>query len=807
MSTITSHIITTYFTSNRNYFWFWEDNGEVITFPIHNITIGYREDIILLLKDISKSISPNFGSVLLVLYACSPSYKALSYEEVKQFIEQAQDDKTIDKQALEYHILNAFRLLSTINALPDHLKKSQKRSLLITEVLKNNPTTQQNFSELISLFESGDYDNTIFLGKEEISFSKIMEDILVLSRAQSQFSTTESLQEKLETGVVDIQPATVLIEEEDVLTSITKDRNLAFLSDIARFLMVGLKIPISSQEEGDLSLGGVSDITNKGNFDKLLLSELAYDNDMFLSRLINNESLYFKREAPPENLQKNRVILLDATIRVWGTPRIIGLALALAFKYHPKSKINTKLFLLEGETHIENTLDDASEIKKALQLLSAHLECSISLENALTSGDIQKDDDVLFVVETSNFKQENVQQVFNRYKKQLDFLVTIAREGMVHYYSLQKGTLKELGNVHVDIDSVVNKKRTFGDTRTKENLNSSSLNFIPAFFEEAPVYPILHTITAPIKEEHSIKLPEVYGGMIVRNRFNELVYYHKEFWMAKSGHIIKNNIGAYHSRFTLNPDGEKIYVLTYTIKKLAGFSTIHLSNFHLEYQSLAERSFKPLKHPIITDYYGKFYIQSGHEKYIFDPETVSLDSFEEEIPKKKESIKNGALLTVTPFVKINMARISEDPYLVFNNKCLIMMPSNNFFHLIPRENYNITKQNKPVRYQVTENVKTQKKASLFDNPRLKFRNVIFKDGSEIIFDNKGYAHLKSSDNTLPEVTIKLTLNGPVSLWTSNNHFCGEKNIANNDMNLNHVDALTIQEEFLTPFIQTIVNAY
>ncbi len=807
MSITTPHIITTYFTSNRNYFWSWEDNGEVITFPMHNITIGYRDDIVLLLRDISKSISPNFGSVLLVLYACSPSYKALSYEEVKQFIEQAQDDKTIDKQALEYHILNAFRLLSTINALPDHLKKSQKRSLLVTEVLKNTPKTHKNFSELISLFESGDYDATIFSGKEEVPFSKITDDILVLSRAQSQFSTTKSLQEKLETGVVDIQPATVLIEEKDVLTSIIKDRNLAFLSDIARYLMVGLKIPISSQEEGDLSLGGVSDITNKGNFDKLLLSELAYDNDMFLSRLINNESLYFKREAPPENLQKNRVILLDATIRVWGTPRIIGLALALAFKYHPKSKINTKLFLLEGETHIENTLDDASEIKKALQLLSAHLECSISLENALTSNDIQKDDDVLFVVEASNFKQEQVQQVFNRYKKQLDFLVTIAREGTVHYYSLQKGTLKELGNVHVDIDSVVNKKRTFGDTRTKKNLESSSLNFIPAFFEEAPVYPILHTITAPIKEEHSIKLPEVYGGMIVRNRFNELVYYHKEFWMAKSGHIIKNNIGAYHSRFMLNPDGEKIYVLTYTVKKLAGFSTIHLSNFHLEYQSLAERSFKPLKHPIITDYYGKFYIQSGHEKYVFDPETVSLDSFEKEIPKKKESIKNGALLTVSPFVKINMARISEDPYLVFNNKCLIMMPSNKFFHLIPRENYNITKQNKPVRYQVTENVKTQKRASLFDNPRLKFRNVIFKDGSEIIFDNKGYAHLKSSDNTLPEVTIKLTLNGPVSLWTSNNDFCGEKNIANNDMNLNHVDALTIQEEFLTPFIQTIVNAY
>lgn len=807
MSTVTPHIITTYFTSNRNYFWSWEDNGEVVTFPSHHTTIGYREDIVMVLKDLSKSISPNFGSVLLVLYACSPFYVALTYEEVRQLIDQAQDDQSIDKQALEYHILNAFRLLSTINALPDHLKKSQKRSLLITEVLKNNPKTHQDFSELISLFESGDYDNTIFLEKEEISFSKIMEDILVLSRVQSQFTTTEILQEKLETGVVEIQPATAYIEEEDVLTSITKDRNLAFLSDIARYLMVGLKIPVSSQEEGDLSLGGVSDITNKGNFDKLLLSELAYDNDMFLSRLINNESLYFKREAPPENLQKNRVILLDATIRVWGTPRIIGLALALAFKYHPKSKINTKLFLLEGETHIENTLNDASEIKKALQLLSAHLECSISLENALTSNDIQKDDDVLFVVEASNFKQENVQQVFNRFKKQLDFLVTIAREGTVNYYSLQKGTLKELGNVHVDIDTVVNKKRTFGSTRTKKNLNSSSLNFIPAFFEEAPVYPLLHTLTAPIKEEHSIKLPEAYGGMIIRNRFNELVYYHRGYEMAKSGQIIKNNIGAYHSRFTLNPDGEKIYVLTYTVKKLAGFSTIYLSNFHIEYQSLIDRSFKPLKHPIITDYYGKFYIQSGGKKYIFDPETVSLDSWEEEVPKKKEDIKNRTLLTVTPFIKINMARISEDPYLVFNNKCLIIMSYDKFFHLVPRENYYVTKQDKPVRYQVTENVKTQKKARLFDNSRLKFRNVIFKDGSEIIFDNKGYAHLKSSDNTLPEVTIKLTLNGPVSIWTSNNLFCGEKNIANNDMNLNHVDASIIQEEFLTPFIHTIVNAY
>jgi hypothetical protein len=42
------------------------------------------------------------------------------------------------------------------------------------------------------------------------------------------------------------------------------------------------------------------DLTNKGDFDKLLLSEFAQDDDVFMSRMPNNEALIFN-EVPPRS--------------------------------------------------------------------------------------------------------------------------------------------------------------------------------------------------------------------------------------------------------------------------------------------------------------------------------------------------------------------------------------------------------------------------------------------------------------------------------------------------------------------------
>ena len=41
-------------------------------------------------------------------------------------------------------------------------------------------------------------------------------------------------------------------------------------------------------------------MTNKGDFHRMLLSEFANEDDVFINRVANNEALYIQREIPPE---------------------------------------------------------------------------------------------------------------------------------------------------------------------------------------------------------------------------------------------------------------------------------------------------------------------------------------------------------------------------------------------------------------------------------------------------------------------------------------------------------------------------
>ena len=803
-----AHTELDYFKAYSNYFWRWEDHGEVLVSTHTNTTIGYREDILKILESISHTVTPRFGSVLLIIYACTHHFKALDYDAIKHIIHQAKDDDSVSKEILEYHVVKAFKLLKTISALPSALKQGEKRVLLLTEILKNNSLSIPQYKSILEGFNSGQFDETLFKNEQRISYAELISDVHVLSKAEGQFSTTELLQEKLETGVVGLKKAALDVEE-DILDQLAKDKETALLGDLTKQFIGGLKIPVALDIASDLSLGGVSDVSNKGDFDKLLLSELAYSEDVFLSRLINNEALYFKRETAQDNTPKDRIILLDATIKAWGTPRILGLALALAFKYHPKSNSNTTLYLLDGENYSTNTLENTSQIKEVLKFLSPFLECSSSLKIALQSIDIKKGDEVIFIVEASHFKEERLQNVFNLNKQDINYLITVNRKGTVNYFSIVNESLKKTGHTVIDVEAIVNKKRTFV-TRKLKHTTPDTLPFVPAFFSRAPQYPILHTATEYVKEKNLIYLPK--GGAIVKNRFNELVYFPDYNSVKKSGYIIEKNIGNYHFKFTLNTTKTEVYLLTYTIKKMAGFSIINLKDFAVNYIDLKPLILQEFKKVSVTVYEGVFYINTALKKYIFDEKALKLvevDAIRATVSKGKEDriIYNIARVE-TPYVKIDKVRLTSDYSLVLNAKRLDLVDwGHRSLHFIQEYRGASRDESRKYTYVVTENITVLKKAYVFNNPKLKFRYVRFKEGSEILFDNKGFAHLKSSDINIPEFTIKIQLNTSSSFYISNNSICATPNLINDNMNLNSISAEEVHENYLQPFIENIVNAY
>jgi hypothetical protein len=115
-----------------------------------------------------------------------------------------------------------------------------------------------------------------------------------------------------------------------MLAELRDDPELGGVARLATNLMAAVAVPKKLDRHDELSLGGLSDLTNRGPLDRLLVSELAHDDETLSIRVAMNEALYLRRESPPRNPPRRRAILLDSGIRLWGVPRMFAVAAALA---------------------------------------------------------------------------------------------------------------------------------------------------------------------------------------------------------------------------------------------------------------------------------------------------------------------------------------------------------------------------------------------------------------------------------------------------------------------------------------------
>ena len=91
-----------------------------------------------------------------------------------------------------------------------------------------------------------------------------------------------------------------------------------------------LALPRPLNRHCDLPAGGLSDIANRGSPEKLLMTELAQDDLVMLTRITLGQALYMRRESPPDQSQFQRLVLLETGVRVWGQSRLLVTAIGLS---------------------------------------------------------------------------------------------------------------------------------------------------------------------------------------------------------------------------------------------------------------------------------------------------------------------------------------------------------------------------------------------------------------------------------------------------------------------------------------------
>ena len=88
------------------------------------------------------------------------------------------------------------------------------------------------------------------------------------------------------------------------------------------------------------SVDGYASIERKGNIDSLVLSELAYDREIFEQKVVDNELLYYGRDKQREDERRLQYLLIDCSASMRGQRQVFARGLALTL---------TKKLSLEGD--------------------------------------------------------------------------------------------------------------------------------------------------------------------------------------------------------------------------------------------------------------------------------------------------------------------------------------------------------------------------------------------------------------------------------------------------------------------------
>lgn len=329
MPDVLSNEAYSFLSANDRYFWRWADDAQVIEWST-GATLAYRRELAEVATELAPEGLPPFGALLLVLAACRDGWPQARDEQaaLRDLARQAQ------RQELLAQVLP---MLQVISELPASLRNgSRARALLVGLVfepigLKLSATRS---AEILHVLGNDALSAAVAGPAPARTVQQAFGVDLRALKAALGGLNPRLLEHRLRTGLdVPLKPAHLPLPEPppgDFLAELADDPETAGLARLTRRLLGVLRLPRQAAGAGDLPLGGFADIANRGSPDRLLISELALDDLSLAARLVNNEALYLRREAPPGRPPEQRLILLDNGIRLWGMPRVFAMAAGLA---------------------------------------------------------------------------------------------------------------------------------------------------------------------------------------------------------------------------------------------------------------------------------------------------------------------------------------------------------------------------------------------------------------------------------------------------------------------------------------------
>ena len=338
-------------------FWQWAEGTQVVAWA-DGATLAFRGEVEAVVSRLAPRGVPPFDAIVLLLAACRPDWPEhhrVCFAGIQSFLDTA-DSVSRERWSAILERLDGVRRLSL-----EHRTGAAAKALLAETVFELVPPsrTPEESEEIRKGLLRGftpqapdpPLDAEGFFSPSYIRFIDGI-DALHAGLGGAEISD-EALALRARTGLSRLPEAAsieapVCDKVRQLIQVLRSDRDLAGLARLALDLMAIVYLPHAVSDRDDLPTGGVSDISNRGPLDRLLISELAHDDLTFAARIALGEALFLRREQPPHHPAGTRMVLVDAGIRLWGVPRLFATAVALALAATADARTRVLAFRARG---------------------------------------------------------------------------------------------------------------------------------------------------------------------------------------------------------------------------------------------------------------------------------------------------------------------------------------------------------------------------------------------------------------------------------------------------------------------------
>ena len=489
------------------------------------------------------------------------------------------------------------------------------------------------------------------------------------------------------------------------------------------------------------------------------MSELAQDDDTLTARLVNNEAMYLRREEPPSNIERERTILLDTTIQLWGLPRVFALAAALACAEKKQHISRIQAFALRGEDCEILDLTTKKGVVEALGQLDFHWHCGVALRDFLLNTRSSATHDIVFVTDAETLKTPDFQPFIAEAKRFLTYLIVVNRVGALQVFDLSGGRNKSLGNATFDLADLL------FPTKKPRKKNATDELFTPLFYDQKPL-PLFYLPTGALLRRMRVLQHPSVGVVNITNMQRVLRWRTPESGAEELLPVIED--GEYCMGFG---NISMLYiVVSNEVTRLFKFYKIDIRNGHVESHDFTGKTFATVDE--MAYYQSHFHLKNGKildcREATMSSEAIDFDPIFRHYTQEKEAI---SLKWVKQFIKNRNSPLLNPTAIFINTRNELIIDK--FSIQMKNNDALIFRETTVERHTVEEGTEGSLTVSTpFDNPSVLFFEKKWHDGSVAAVDSRGFLHLKSSNPTLPEITIIPNLGDKVTAWASDGKYCG-----------------------------------